>query len=310
MTWRHIEDTCRAACLVVGVEFKTVPSDGRWHTANLLDDHKGRNDGRIKVFPDQQGGIVWNHKTGDRQTFFINSVGKGVSLSPEERRRIETEQAKRQAEQLDILEKAAQRAVSIWSEALPAPVDHPYLVRKQIKPYSLRVGKWKRVIKTDSGQRKTLIINNSLLLPLFNESGAIRSMQAIFPETHSDFGRDKDFIPGGGLAGLFWWIGAKTETVLIAEGFATGATLHDETGYRVYLAFTANNLLAVGRIVREKLPDASIIFCADNDKTAGNPGLTKATEAAAYVGGSVAVPPIWGDFNEYAIFLKAGNHVR
>ena len=92
--------------------------------------------------------------------------------------------------------------------------------------------------------------------------------------------------------------------MLICEGYATGATLHDESGYRVYLAFSANNLLAVGRIVREKLPNAEIVFCADNDTAAGNPGLTKANEAAAVVGGSVAVPPIFGDFNDYALYLQ------
>ena len=71
------------------------------------------------------------------------------------------------------------------------------------------------------------------------------------------------------------------------------------------MAFTANNLMAVGRIVREKLPDAEIVFCADNDtETAGNPGLTKATAAAQAIGASLAVPPIAGDYNDYAIFLK------
>lgn len=302
MSFQHIDDACRAACLAVGVDFKTVPSDGRFHTANLLDDHRGKNDGRIKVFPDQQGGIVWNHKSGQQQTFFINSK-PGEPLPPVDRKRIELEQSKRQAEQLARQDKAARRALAIWQAAKPAPVDHHYLIRKQIKPHALRVGQWKRVI-TDNGEHKTLLIKNALLLPLFDANGTIRSLQAIFSEKQPILDRDKDFLPSGGLAGLFWWIGAKTETVLICEGFATAATLHEETGFRVYMAFTANNLLAVGRIVRAKLPDAEIIFCADNDQTTGNPGLTKATEAAADVGGSLAVPPCAGDFNDYAISLK------
>jgi len=304
MSFQHIDDACRAACLAVGVDFKTVPSDGRFHTANLLDDHRGKNDGRIKVFPDQQGGIVWNHKSAQQQTFFTNSK-PGEPLQPADRKHIELEQRKRQAEQLARQDKAARRALAIWQAAKPAAEYHPYLIRKQVKPHALRVGQWKRVITTDSGEHKTLLIENALLLPLFDANGTIRSLQAIFSEQHPILDRDKDFLPSGGLAGLFWWIGAKSETVLICEGFATAATLHEETGFRVYMAFTANNLLAVGRIVRAKLPDAEIIFCADNDQTPGNPGLTKATEAAADVGGSVAVPPIFGDFNDYAISLKA-----
>ncbi|MGR8932424.1 MAG: toprim domain-containing protein, partial [Gammaproteobacteria bacterium] len=129
--------------------------------------------------------------------------------------------------------------------------------------------------------------------------------QAIFAEKHPVLDRDRDFLPGGGLAGLFWWIGQRTDDVAICEGFATAASIHQDTGWRVYMAFTANNLLAVGRIVREKLPNAAIVFCADNDThTPGNPGLTKAKEAANAVGGGIAVPPIPGDFNDYSIFLR------
>lgn len=96
-----------------------------------------------------------------------------------------------------------------------------------------------------------------------------------------------------------------TEKVLICEGMATAFSLHEETGYRVYMAFTANNLMLVGRIVREKLPDAKIVFCADNDiNVKGNPGRTKATAAALDIGATVAVPPIAGDFNDYAIFVR------
>lgn len=92
---------------------------------------------------------------------------------------------------------------------------------------------------------------------------------------------------------------------MIAEGFAAAATLHEETGYRVYIAFSVGNLLAVGRIIRQHLPDVKIIFAADHDeKTLGNPGLTKANEAALAVDGFVTCPPIAGDFNDYALALQ------
>lgn len=301
---QSLEDTCRAACLALGVDYKAVPEDGQFHTADLSDDHKGKNDGRIKIFADRQGGIVWNHKSGEKKSFFINCE-PGQPAPPIDRKRIERQQAKRKAEEAAKQDKAARKAQAIWQAAAPAPVDHPYLIRKQVKPHALRYGQWQRVITVDDGQRKTLTINNVLLLPLYDASGTLRSLQAIFPEKQPILERDKDFLPSGGLAGLFWWIGAKTDTVLICEGFATAATLHEETGHRVYLAFTANNLLAVGRIVRQKLPGSEIIFCADNDtQTPGNPGLTKAEEAALEVDGAVAVPPMQGDFNDYAIFLK------
>ncbi|MFZ2449074.1 MAG: toprim domain-containing protein [Methylovulum miyakonense] len=135
------------------------------------------------------------------------------------------------------------------------------------------------------------------------------SLQAIFADYCPMLGRDKDFLAGGGVAGLFWWLGKITDKVLIAEGFATAASLHEATAYRVYVAFTANNLLAIGRILREKLPDAELVFCCDNDvNTRGNPGLTKASEAAQAVGGLLAVPLVAGDFNDWVINLLGGNH--
>lgn len=206
-------------------------------------------------------------------------------------------------------DRAARRAVGIWQKAKPAPVDHPYLITKQIKPHGAKIGNWQRTIQDESGNHQTLIIENSLILPTYNAAGKIRSLQAIFPEKHPLLGRNKDFLPGGQVAGLFWWIGPKTGKILICEGFATAATLHEETANRVYMAFTANNLMAVSLIVREKLPDAEVVVCADHDlNTAGNPGLTKATAAAQAIGASLAVPPIAGDFNDYSIFLRdAGN---
>ena len=148
--------------------------------------------------------------------------------------------------------------------AYKLPFKH-YLITKQIKPHGARLGSWQRTIQDEQGKHQTLIIENVLILPTYNAAGKIRSLQAIFPEKHPLLGRNKDFLPGGQVAGLFWWIGPKTDKVLICEGFATAATLHEETANRVYMAFTANNLMAVGLIVREKLPDAEIVFCADND---------------------------------------------
>lgn len=310
MSFQTIEQACCAACASIGVDFKSVPADGLFHTADLADDPRGKNDARIKVFPDLQGGLVWNHKSGERKVFFVNdSRESGQASSPDERRRIHAEQQRRKAELQAQHDKAAQRAQAIWNAACPAPDDHPYLIRKHVNPYGLRVTTWRRTLKDDKGNRIRAEINNTLLIPMYDPSGTIRSLQAIFSEKPRLFDRDKDFLPGAASAGLFSWIGPKTDTVLIAEGYATAATLHQESGFRVYIAFAANNLMSVGLTIREKLPSADIVFCADNDtQTKGNPGLTKATEAAEMVGGSVAVPPIAGDFNDYHCYLKGFNH--
>jgi len=296
---KSIEDAARSACEACGVQYRSTPADGKFHTADLIDDPKGKNDGRIKIFLDRQGGIVWNHK-GDCKTFFVD--GKpNESLPQAERNRIQRDQLRRAAELQQRYDRAATRARAIWQAAKPAPADHPYLIRKRIKPHGARIGVWRRTLPDDSKKHHTLLIEHSLILPLYNQSGIIRSLQAIFPEKNQELARDRDFLPGGAVAGLFYWIGGRSSPVCLAEGFSTAATIHEATGYRVYIAFTAGNLINIARLIRQKLPETDLIMCADNDTgTSGNPGLTYATKAALAVDARLAIPPIAGDFNDFA----------
>jgi putative DNA primase/helicase len=123
----------------------------------------------------------------------------------------------------------------------------------------------------------------------------------------------KKFLSGGKMQGCYFPIGdiAKAHTILIAEGYATAATLYEANNLPTVVAFNAGNLVHVGKSIREQYPTASIIICADDDiKTVGNPGLTKATEAAELVGGKV-ITPYFGndrpdgmtDFNDMAALL-------
>jgi len=301
MTLRTIEQAAMEACQSVGIEFKHVPSDGEWHSTNIINDHKSKGAGRLKLFSDGLGGIAYCWKSGERQSFFINTQ-TGVSLSKEEKARIEAEKARRKAELITKQNKAAKKAHNLFVSSKPAPPDHPYLIKKRVKPHLTHQANWTKSVYIEDKWQK-ITIENCLLVPLYNEAGMIRNVQAIFPEKHLDLSRNKDFLAGAELSGLFAWIGDKTESIAICEGFATGATIHQETGFRVYLAFTANNLLEVGQIIRKHLPDATLIFTADNDKS--GVGLKKATEAAEAVNGLVCMPPIEGmDFNDYSIYLQ------
>ena len=95
MTKQTIEAACRNACESIGVDYKPVPTDGLFHTADLTGDHKGKNDGRIKIFQDRQGGIAWNHKSGVKQTFFINRLA-GEPTPQVDHEHIQREQQRRQ----------------------------------------------------------------------------------------------------------------------------------------------------------------------------------------------------------------------
>ena len=75
---------------------------------------------------------------------------------------------------------------------------------------------------------------------------------------------------------------------VIAEGYATGASVHEATGQAVVVAFDAGNLEPVAEAIRRKYPDSSIIIAGDCDKS--GTGQEKARAAAAASGGKVVIP--------------------
>lgn len=84
---------------------------------------------------------------------------------------------------------------------------------------------------------------------------------------------------------------------MIAEGFATAASLHETTGNQTFISFDAGNLINVAKIVRVKNPDAEIIICGDNDEN--EVGQKAARSAALAVGGKYIIPVSVGqDWND------------
>ncbi len=129
----------------------------------------------LRFSEDRQGGIVWNHKSGAQQTFFVNRKSFGEPAPIVDREHIKREQQRRLLEQQAKQNKAAGKARAIWQDAKPAPADHPYLIRKQIKPHGARVGTWARSIQDDSGKFRKIVIENCLILPMYNEASELRS---------------------------------------------------------------------------------------------------------------------------------------
>lgn len=174
------------------------------------------------------------------------------------------------AQEAEQHQQAAEAAELLLKAAAPAPADHPYLVTKGIKPHGLRFD------------------GVNLLVPMRDTAGDLYSLQRIAPDG------DKRFQPSGQVKGCYFSIGKLTKAdgvLIVAEGFATGASIHEATGQAVAVAFNAGNLLPVAEALRNKYPALRIIVAADDDvNTPGNPGVTKATEAARAVGGLLAVP--------------------
>lgn len=248
---------------------------GIFHHFPGVDKKPSNKAGWCILFEDCEGGMYGDFATDFRETWHVKRENP---LTPKEkkqwRKNIAQANVQAKAEEKKHHAEAAEKAVEIWRNAKPAPADHKYLIRKSIKAHGARLN------------------SENLALPLFS-GDKICSIQFISPTG------SKWYLSGGRVKGCSYSIGTPSDIVLIAEGFATAASLHEATGHAVEIAFTAGNLRAVSLALREKLPDARIIVCADNDtKTDGNPGKTKATEAAIAIGGLMAIPPEHGDFND------------
>jgi putative DNA primase/helicase len=106
----------------------------------------------------------------------------------------------------------------------------------------------------------------------------------------------KRFLSGGRISGCWFAIrGKKDGPILIGEGFATMATLTQETGAPAVIAFHAGNLKPVAQAVRRLNPKDDIVICGDDDQwTEGNPGRTKAKAAALEIGAMLLIPDFTG----------------
>lgn len=219
---------------------------------------------------------------------------KPSAAEVEKRRRARAERdALAAAQELAAQEAAASKAQELWAAAAPCE-DHAYLERKGVRSHGLRYGRFEiERLDGDTGE-VTVIGLQALLMPITDRSRKIWTLQAFSSKPD---GR-KSLLRNGRKSGNFFVIGSKPLVVdgrpvfILAEGYATGASVHEATGHLVMVCVDAGNLLPVAKTVLVDSPTAMIVFAADNDMgTQGNPGLTQARKAATAVSGIVTFPP-------------------
>ncbi len=254
---------------------QVLESDGKIHRYRIAGEKSGSLNGWYVLYSDGAvpAGAFGSWKTGDSQNWCAKSER---TLSPSEReewrRKQQEAQQARAAALMVVRQEARNKAVTLLDKAGKAVSDtservHPYIQTKGIKPFGVHT------------------LNSSLVISLRNSAGELTSLQFIQADGA------KKFLTGGEITGSYFAMGKPLAVIGICEGYATGASLFEAKGVAVVVAFNAGNLPAVARAIRKKFPDVEIIFYADNDQaTEGNPGLSKATEAAEQVGGRVLVP--------------------
>ncbi|WP_421670478.1 primase-helicase zinc-binding domain-containing protein [Rahnella sp. EDr1-12] len=136
-----------------------------------------------------------------------------------------------------------------------------------------------------------------LVIPLYDLSGNLVNAQLI------NGSGEKHMLAGGQVTGAAHHSEGNDNAVIwMAEGYATGLTIHALTGETVYVALSANNFPHLAECLRKKYPDAVLLMAADND--VNGTGQKKAKEAANLVNGKVAIPLIAGDWND--VFMQEG----
>lgn len=282
-TTLEIIEQFRQAMRDAGIHYSgEIVADGILNRFHIEGQRRGSKNGAYVLHLDgYPAGWFQDYTTGISQTWRADGGNDRLPLAVYE----EIEKARHQrAEELHQKNKAAAtKALDIWRRSKPitSQSEHLYLIKKQIQPHGTRLYK------------------DALAIPMRDKSNKLINLQLISLEG------EKRFLSGGKKKGCFCPIGnGKTKRTLIVEGFATGASLHEETSESVIVAFDSGNLLHVAKNIRELEPDAEIIICGDNDLS--GVGQQCANKAAAAIEGTFLIPKMPGmDWNDV---LTGGRH--
>lgn len=197
----------------------------------------------------------WNSRArGDWGTW---SSKADKAWTPEEREawkaRREAEKKAAEAERQAEAERVAVEVQAVWDAAGQAQA-HGYARRKKCGLHGVRVG-------TDTYGR-----DGVLMVPYRLPDGSLRAMQSI------DEAGEK--LYHGSVKGAACLLGRAGPVMLVCEGYATGASLHEALGLPVLVAGDTSNLDAVAK--GWKAAGRCLIMAADNDQW-----VFKAPRAAA-----------------------------
>lgn len=240
-----------------GGVLKGIPNmDGVSHRIPSVSDDKNKTSMAYRGYLDGvPNGWVQDFKTGEKHTWKFSEGATGLSADEiKELDRQIAENAKRKAEaEADKLAKSQELAYAVKNSCIPAH-SHPYLKTKKVKAYGIL-----------QATKKTEAIypaakNGDLILPLYNPSFPKRLVSFQIIQADGSKYLAKDSI----VKGSFGVIGKvnKNSPIIICEGFATAATLHNVTNRAVVVAINASNLGAA----YEHFKSFDVVVAADNDR--------------------------------------------
>lgn len=315
-------DDARAQLEALGLRLdKPLSLDGRiqrWRVEG--EDHERRGWSRLREWTSKAGhayvvGVfgIWHGNDDGQRRIELPKRDGAQAIDPEDLaalREANRLAARKLEEERKIEARTAARwAASLWAHCRPCD-GHEYLTRKGIQAHGARLlvgleglavegvdeSNWWRLTQACPDGHPALVV------PMHDAKGQVVGVQFIYGRGHprkAKTERDKEFWPSGmAMGGSFGVIGPfyRDGVMLLAEGFATAASLHEATGLTCAYAFSANNLARVGKEIRKSLPKLKLLFCADDDYlTTGNPGCAAAAQACAGIEGAAWIRPEFRD---------------
>lgn len=268
-----------------GLDPGSITVDGKLHRFDVTGDKPLSKNGWYVLYDGEiQAGRFGSWKTGENISWCSK---KKTEFSPEQKAayktKMEAARRAREAELEQVHTDCRKASTELWAKCTTA-TEHPYLTKKQVKAYGLRM------------------LGNLLMVPVKALDGTLHGIQFICLDG------TKKFNTGTDKKAHFHLLGKPVEnTMVICEGYATGASIHEATGHAVLVAFDAGNLKAVAEFVHRERPALNLVIAADNDQwTDGNPGVAKGQDAAYSVKCPCRIPQFKDvaskptDFNDLA----------
>ena len=234
-------------------------------------------DGRLEDYLIGSYGIYHANDNGKQNLKLKRDGRPSLSQAEKDAMRVRLADQAKKAKALRAAEakKAADKADRCWRKYVPTG-ESDYLARKGVKAYGLRF--------SPSG-------NGTIAVPMLRD-GRVVGLQIIRGKDRGNK-LEKQYWPAGmDKVGAYHLIGGIPRgLVLVAEGYATAATLHEATGLPVAVAFDAGSLMPVVADLAQKYRTSKILICADDDYlTPGNPGCEAARLAATAHGAAWCSP--------------------
>ena len=281
--------------------------DGKIHRVPVEGKGPRSKDGAYVGYLDgNPSGFIQNFSAGTKSTW----TQSGVSLSPEERAQMQAHiqqmKEQREAELATLNASVSEKCVEKWERLNSVSRDgndNEYLSRKGVMAFNVREDEGKLVVpmRDIDGKLWSLqTISATEGAPKLFEKGGLKkgnfSIFSVDPKA-----RD------GGAANFDALASHKpSQPILVAEGYATAATIGEATKETVVVAFDSGNIDPVVESLRNRFPMAPIFICADDDRhQANNVGVEKAWESAEKHQVGIVVPEFSDgqkgtDFNDLA----------